>query len=174
MRMKTILAATLAAGLLAAGCGGDDEETTTTTTTTTGATGASGASGASGEQGQAAGGGLLEDEFAQDMNDICEAGNEEIDAEAKEVFGDAKPSDADQKAFVADTLIPSIEGQIEDIRDLGEPEEGAEELDTVLADGEDALGELEDDPAILTTKGEDPFAGISGQMKELGVPACAD
>ena len=44
---------TLALGLLAAGCGGDDEETTPTTTTPTGLTGVSGASGASGTTGAA-------------------------------------------------------------------------------------------------------------------------
>jgi hypothetical protein len=172
MRVRVALVALMAAGVLVAGCGDDDEDTTTTTTTSEGTTGASGASG---EQGAEAGGGTLPDDFAQQMNDICAEGNQEIDSEAQSVFGGGgEPSKADQEKFVSETVVPSIEGQIEDIRALGEPDEGAEELDTVLSDAEDALAEVEGDPSVITEGGEDPFEGINQQMTELGVPACAE
>ena len=104
---------------------------------------------------------------------ICSTANEALDAEAAELFGDGgEPSQADQEDFIAAVLVPSIQGQIEAIRTLGEPEEGAEELDTVLTEAEDALEEVEDDPSVLA-EGSDPFQDINDQMKELGAPACA-
>jgi hypothetical protein len=170
MRLKIMLAAVLTAGLLAAGCGGDDDETTTTTTTTAGATGATGASGAEGAE---AGGGLLPDDFAQEANDVCAQGNAEIDEEAGKVFGGGgEPSPEEQAKFVEDAVIPSIESQIEDIRALGAPDEGAEELDAALSDAEDALDEVRSNPEILTG-GDDPFADVNKQLAELGLPACA-
>lgn len=173
MRFKISLAVLLTFGLLAAGCGGDDETTSSSTSTT--AAGASGASGASGETGEAPGGGLLPDDFAADANAICVAGNQEIDAAGAELFGGSsqEPSQADQEKFVNDVLIPSIREQIDALRGLGDPDEGAEELSAVLDDAESALQEIEDDPSLLAGAG-DPFSGIDGQFKELGLPACAD
>lgn len=103
------------------------------------------------------------------------AGNQEIDAAGAELFGGSsqEPSQADQEKFVNDVLIPSIREQIDALRGLGDPDEGAEELSAVLDDAESALQEIEDDPSLLAGGG-DPFSGIDGQFKELGLPACAD
>jgi hypothetical protein len=173
MHLKISLAALMATALIVAGCGGDD--TTTTSSSSTTAAGASGASGASGAAGEVAGGGLLPDDFAADANAICVAGNDEIDAAGAEQFGGSnqEPSQADQQSFVNEILIPSIRGQIDALRALGDPDEGAEELSAVLDDAESALQEIEDDPSLLTGE-SDPFAGIDDQFKELGLPACAD
>lgn len=167
MYLKTSLAALLAIALIAAGCGGDDETSTTSTSTT--------AEGASGASGQEAGGGLLPDDFAAEVNAVCEVGNKEIDTAAAELFGGSQqePSEAEQEKFATDVLIPSIEGQIAAIRALGEPDEGAEELSAALDDADAALQEIKDDPTLLTGD-SDPFQGIDDQFKELGTPACAD
>ncbi len=171
MFLKTMLAVLLVSGgLLAAGCGDDDE---TTTSSTTEETGASGASGASGAQGAEAGGGLLPDDFAEQANDICVAGNEELDAAAETAFGGGgEPSDVEVEKYVDDVLVPSVQGQIDAITALGEPEEGADELSTALEDSQSALGEVEADPTIITG-GSDPFADVEAQFQELGLPACA-
>lgn len=58
----------------------------------------------------------------------------------------------------------------------GEPEEGADELETFLDDAQAALDEVEQDPAALTDRnsGEDPFADVETQARELGLTECAN
>jgi NAD(P)-dependent dehydrogenase (short-subunit alcohol dehydrogenase family) len=69
-RIPLLLLVSLAVALIAAGCGDDDDEPTTTETTEA-ATGATGA----------------ESEFAQQANEICREGTDELDAAAQEQFG---------------------------------------------------------------------------------------
>jgi hypothetical protein len=168
--LMPVIVLALCAAFVGAGCGGDDDETTTATTTTE--TGATGASGASGEQGQAAGGGTLDDAFAEEANAVCEQGNKELD----QVFGslDQEPKPAELEKLVSDEFVPNVQGQIDDIKALGEPEEGSAELQTFLDDAQSALDEVESDPSLIGPGAQqDPFADVNKQAKELGLPACA-
>lgn len=164
MSLRTPLALLCAIGLLAIGGCGDDEDETTTTGTT-GGTGATGETGA----------GLLPGDFAAEADAICAEGDREIDEEAREVFGNAdqEPSSAEQEEFFTDTVTPGIQEQIDGLRDLGEPEEGAEEFATFLDDAQAALDEVEEDPSLVIGEGEDPFADVEEQAKALGLKDCA-
>jgi hypothetical protein len=168
MNLKITLAALLASGaLVAAGCGDDDDDTTTTSTTTAGATGATGTEGAAG---------ILPADFAAEADAICKAGDAEIDAEAEAAFGDSQqePSQAEQEEFVTDAVLPGIQDQVDGLRALGDPEEGSEEFTAFLDDAQEALDTLEDDPSALFGEGgDDPFADVEDQAKELGLSECA-
>lgn len=164
MRLKITLAALLAASLLAAGCGGDDE-TTSSSTTTAAASGATGASGASGAQGAT---GILPADFAADANAICEEGQKGLDAAFSQLG--QNPSQADIEKVVGPTIVPNIQGQIDAIRALGEPDEGADELNAFLDDAQSTLDQLESNPGTLRG---DPFADVNAQAEDLGLTACA-
>ena len=161
----------ICAAFVGAGCGGDDDETTTATTTTE--AGASGASGASGEEGQAAGGGLLDDAFAEEANAVCEETNKEIEALFEGFDQGEEPTQADiEKA--GEDAVPIIDDTIKQLEALGEPEEGAEEYQQFLDDAQAASDEIEKDPALFGEEGpKDPFADVNKQAEELGLPACS-
>lgn len=146
-----------------AGCGDDDDETTSSSTTTSGATGASGASGASGAAG------LLPADFIAEADAICAKGDDQINKAAESLGQNA--SEADQVKFVKAVVVPSIQSQIDDVRALGDPDTGADELSTFLDDSESALDKLESDPAAVFG-GDDPFADVETQAKELGLEEC--
>lgn len=166
MRFKISLAVLLTFGLLAAGCGGDDE--TTSSTTTAEATGASGASGASGEAGAT---GLLPADFAAEANAICKAGDAELD-KAFSGLGQ-NPTNSQIEDLATDEFVPNVQGQIDGIRALGEPDEGADELTTFLDDAQTALDDVSSDPSLIA-QGDDPFADVGKQADALGMTECAN
>jgi hypothetical protein len=164
-KLMTMFALVLASGLIAAGCGDDDDEATTSATTTTTTDSATGATGAEVSEERAA---LIEEADA-----ICAEGDEAIDSEAQEVFGDSnqEPPADEQEAFVEDTVIPNIQDQLDQLSELDPPEEDAEEFQSIIDNAQAALDELADDPSALTS-GDDPFADVNQQAQEFGLTAC--
>jgi len=157
LSMFAVAAATAALGV--AGCGGDDE----TTIADIGASGTTGASVVAT---------LSADDFAQQANAICRAGNQELDAAAETLLG-GEPSDADVEAYVTDTLVPSIQGQVDAIRALPAPEELSGDVETFLDDAQSALDELEADPSLLASEQDEVFADVNQQAQDLGLTECA-
>ena len=167
-RIPLILIVALAAALIAAGCGDDDEEPTTTATTEETATGATGATGAEGAS----------TEFAQQADDICREGNDEIDAEAQERFGDTQqePSEDEQLSFAEEVVIPSVRSQIDEISTLTPPEGEEDTFDEFISQAQSDLDEIESDPTVLLQRGggEDPFAETNELARELGLTVCGE
>lgn len=148
------------ASLAVAGCGGDDEEPTTSTEATPGATGGDGVA-------------LSAEEFLEEGNAICAAGNRELDQLARETFtGEGQPSPEEVEQF-ASGMIPSIQGQIDAIRALSPPEELAADVEEFLSTAEESLGELEDDPQLLLSEDEGPFVETNEQAAAIGLTECA-
>jgi hypothetical protein len=140
-----MLAGALAVGLIAAGCGGDDDDDSSDA--------------------------LTKQEFIAQGNAICKAGNAEIDAAAEETFAkNGQPTPAESDAFVTDTVVPNVQGQIDDMRALGIPEEDADQVNGILDEAEGIVDELEADPSSIEG---DPFAPVNGDLKDYGLTTCA-
>ena len=97
----------MAMGLIAAGCGGDDDD---------------------------GGDALTKEEYVAQGNEICEDGNAELEQSADFDFSDP----AALEAFVTDTFVPNIQGQIDDLRE-GIPEDDEDEVNEILDEAELAL-----------------------------------
>jgi hypothetical protein len=135
--------------LVAAGCGGSDDTSTTSTAAA-----------------------LSEAEFLTQGNAICAAGNKEIDQAGNDTFTGGKPTDAQIEQFAA-VLVPSVQGQVDAIRALTPPADLAEPVDTFLSDTEDALAQIKDDPSLLLASNSNgPFAAISDQANQIGLKEC--
>lgn len=147
LKLPMILAAVLAAlALIAAGCGGDDEE--------------------------ASGPPLTKEEFITQADEICATGDEEINTAAEEQFGDLteEPPVEDQEAFLTDVVAPNYEGQLSQIRELSPPEEDTEEIEAVLTSLDDLITQLQDDPAAVLEATEPPEASRLAQ--DYGLQNC--
>jgi hypothetical protein len=144
--VRVIAAAVLAAGLVVAGCGDDDDET------------------------EAA---LSETEYLAQANEICKTGEREIEQAAEESFK-GRASEAEVEEFAAETIVPSIQGQIDDIRALTPPADQADEFEAFVDDAQAALDELEADPSLITQGASaDPFAEVNAEAEQLGLDRCA-
>jgi hypothetical protein len=143
-----LLAGLLATGLIAAGCGGDDDD----------------------DDGGDGGEALTKEEFLAEGNAICEAGNAELEQASSEL--QSGPGSPQFDAFISDTFIPNVQGQIDEIRALEPPEEDADTVNGILDDAEGVLDEIEADPATFG-QGGDPFAEVNTQLNDYGLTACA-
>lgn len=150
VRMTAASAAVLAVGLLAAGCG-------SSSTTTS--------SGTSGVQGVA----LSAGEFASQGNAICAAGNKVLSAADKSTFTSKNPSDAELQSF-ADVAVPSIQGQIDDIRALAPPADQADKVTAFLDAAQTALDKVKADPGLFAGNA---FGGVNKLAVGVGLKTCA-
>jgi len=163
MKSIVLVACLLAVGLIAAGCGGDDE----TTTTTAGAGGASGATGVSGP--------LSKEEWITKADAICKQGDQEIDQEAQQVFGgDQQPSQEEQEQFVTETALPNTQEQIDQIEALPPPEGDEDQVNAILDAAQSGIDETKADPSLLREGGggADPFAEANKLAADYGLKVC--
>lgn len=147
MQRVRVLAAAIgvAVAMGVAGCG-DDEESSSTSEA------------------------LPEAEFLTQGNEICAAGNAEIEEASADI-----QSQAEGEAFFTETAIPIIQGQIDDIGELQPPAELESDVDELLTAAQSALDELEADPAAgLGGGGPDPFAPVNEMALEIGLEECAN
>jgi hypothetical protein len=129
------------AALVVAGCGGGDDDSTSTSS-------------------------LAKPAWIAKADAICQQGNQEIEQAANEQFG--QPSDEQVQQFTSETVVPSVQRQIDQIRDLGAPsgdeDQVNEILDTVQADIDKAKS--------ATTLPDDPFADGNALATKYGLKVC--
>jgi hypothetical protein len=152
MRNRTLgtCTAVVAIAFGAAGCG--DDETSTESSSTAAS--------------------ITKEEFLTQANEICAAGNKEIDAGAQEAFSGGKPSKADIEQFATETLLPSVESQVEEIRALGVPAGDEDQVNAILDAADQAVEETKADPTLAASESGDPFAEANKLANDYGLNEC--
>jgi hypothetical protein len=151
--MRSIGIAAAAASLLVlgavaiAGCGGSDDTSSTTAA-------------------------ISEDDFVTQANAICAEGNKTLEAAGQEAFS-GKPSEAELDQYVTDTMVPNIQGQIDEITALGAPAGDEEQVSGFLDTAQETLDQVEADPSVLTSGDQDAFAETNELMTDYGLTECA-
>jgi hypothetical protein len=143
-----LLAVALAAGVVAAGCGGDDDD----------------------GDGEA----LTKVEFISQADAICAEGDREIDQAGREAFGDQRPSEQEIEQFATDTVAPNIQNQIDGIRALTPPEGDEQQVAEILDAAQNGIDEIEQDPSLLN-QGPDAggaFTEANNLATEYGLTDC--
>jgi len=156
--VSKLLTAAVAAAVLAAlvaGCGGGDDTTDETVT-------------------------LTKVAFIKQGDAICKAGNKEIQegfeefAKENNLPENKEPSKEQGVELVETVLLPSIQQQGEELRELGAPEGDEEQVDAMLTALEDAVAEGEDEPESLFSGDTDPFGDANQQAKDYGFKVCGE
>ena len=118
---------------------------------------------------------LSSEEFLEQGNAICASVNDELDA-AFEALGDSQPSTDELVSLFADTVVPNVRAEIDDLRELNPPDELQEEARQLFDDADAAIDEIEqlieDDPEAFFESDEDPFADVNERATELGLVEC--
>jgi hypothetical protein len=157
-RITILLTALAATGLIAAGCGDDDEETT------------SGATGATGATGEAA---LSKKDWITQADGICRRDDRELSQQAEETFGDEAPTEEEIVDFAEEVALPQTREQLAELRALPAPEGDQEEVDEILTAAEEGLAELEDDPSqFADPEGPTAFDEANRLAQDYGLEIC--
>jgi hypothetical protein len=167
VKKRLLAAATLAlaAGSIAAGCGGGDD------TTVTGASGPSGATGAQGAP-------LTKDAFLAKGNAICKQGNQELNQAGKQFFNslglskNQQPSSDQIQQFATDTVVPKVQAQIDGIDALPAPSGDEDQVQAIVDAARQDLDKIKQDPSLLEGN-NDPFADANQLAKQYGLNECA-
>lgn len=146
---RALFAATLAVGLIAAGCGGGDDESGIATSAFTKA------------------------EWIAQADEICSVGDRKLERDAEQVFaGHRPPTKGALAEFGRKAVVPGVQDQVDRIRALGAPEGDEEQVEAILTAAEEALEEVRANPASL--EGGGPFAEVNALAAEYGLDECAD
>ena len=71
-------------------------------------------------------------------------------------------------------ILPSIQQQGEEIRDLGAPEGDEDQVDEILTSLEDAVAEGEEEPELLFEGKTDPFGDVNQMTQDYGFKVCGE
>ena len=143
------VAAVLSVGLVLAACGSSNDNSTSTTAA------------------------LSKSELLKRGNAICKKGNQEINKAAKQIFAPHKePSQADKTKFATETLIPSVQAQINGIEALGPPKGDEATVKKITDSAQAALDKGKKDPTVVVSDKTDPVAQANKLTKAYGLTVC--
>lgn len=137
------LVAVLVLAVAAVGCGGSDKKT------------------------------LSKAEFLKKGNAICQKGNQEIQAAGQKIFTSKKrPPQAKLLAFAKGTILPSVQQQVNQIRDLGAPKGDESKVKAIVDAAQAGVDKAKQNPAVLTQQGEGPFKRADALARAYGLKVC--
>jgi hypothetical protein len=142
------LAATLALGLLAGGCGSASKSPASKSAATAA---------------------LSKPQFLAQGNAICARGNQSLGAAGKALGN--QPGKAQIAAFVRSTFAPDIQTQIDGLRALGAPAGDQATVANMLDVAQTDLDKIKSNPALLA--GGAGFADFAHLVHPYGLTACA-
>lgn len=128
--------------------------------------------------------------FLAQANAICAAGNKDVEAAVQrtlsadranaagaEYFVTARgkeTTDADAGKFIASTLLPMTQEQVDAIGALGAPDGSEGQVAEILGKAQDGIDRLKAASSLLTSRGINPFTEFSHQANAFGLTKCAD
>jgi hypothetical protein len=144
-----IVAVTVAGAVLVAGCGSSGSSSSSTTAA------------------------LTKEQWIAQADAICKQDNKNINSAARKTFGNQKPSQQQLTQFVNETLIPSLETELSDIRALTPPAGDEDTVNNLLADVDTAIQQTKQDPTSAVSNGSNsPFAKPDQEAKAYGLKVC--
>ena len=152
-RLIALIAALAALAIVVAGCGDSDDDGT--------------------DSGEA----LTKAEFVKQAEAVCAANNKEIDAEFEKFSEENNlskkkaPTQEQLEEAADDFLLPIVNDQIDELREIEPPEAQAGAFEALLDEAEAEVEKLEDDPSTLE---EQSFVKVNERARALGLEACGE
>lgn len=115
---------------------------------------------------------LTKAELIEQGDAICKAGDDEIEAADSRFVDRENPTQEEFVSAVAEVVVPSLESQAAQLRELVPPAEDAETIETMLDTLEAATAQVKADPLAITQ--EDLFGDANRLASDYGFTECGD
>ncbi len=125
-------------------------------------------------------GDVSKQDYIAQADEICATGDRQINRAGDDYFGPGgelglqegeEPSEEQIAAFVEETVIPNIQGQLDDLGELEAPEADADQINEIYDTAQDSLDELADDPAVAAGE-NNLFREANRLARDYGLEAC--
>ena len=142
------MAAAVAMAIALAGCGGSDESTTTPEP-------------------------LSKTEFIAEADQICAEANDSLEAAIDDASSSGEPSPEVLTELIADTLLPTVQDAVDQIRALGAPAGEEEQVVEILDSFDRSIEEARADPEAALNSSS-PFEEAEQLAADFGLQDCDD
>lgn len=112
---------------------------------------------------------LSKSEYVRQGNAICKKGNKKIEAAASKFKGEPSPKELEK--FATDDLVPSVEDQVKQLRDLEPPKADKDTVEKIYKQVDAGVSKVKADPSTLT-KTPDPFGKANKAARSYGLTVC--
>lgn len=146
MKLNATLAVAVAMALggIAAGCGSSNDDSTTSTAA------------------------ISKADFVAQANQICKQGNAEVEQAGKQL---GNVNEAQLEDFVANTVVPNIQKQVDGVKALGAPAGEEAQLNELISVTQADLDQLKADPSKI--QDDHLFDDSNQKATALGLTECA-
>lgn len=112
---------------------------------------------------------LTKSAFIKQADAICTKGNKSIDAAGAKLG--QNPSKSQIEQFTNATLVPSLQSQLDEIRNLTPPSGDEDTVTAFLDSADEATSKIKADPSLLTGSAN-PFADANKKATAYGLKVC--
>jgi hypothetical protein len=119
---------------------------------------------------------LTKAEFIQQGDVICQKVEKEKQVAIEETLAKAgvtpgNPMSAkEQENFVAEAILPPIRKAIDELNELGVPDEA--QAEAIMEGAEEVVSDAEGDPSIISSAKDDPFTPTAAKARKYGFKTC--
>jgi hypothetical protein len=114
-------------------------------------------------------------EFIQQADAICKKAHDKFEKDFNQAFaGNSQPSQAELNKFALSTLVPGVQGEIDDVSALQPPSGDEAEVEAIIDAVQGGVDKIKADPGVLSPQVKfDPQKKGHQLAKEYGMKECA-
>lgn len=109
------------------------------------------------------------DEFLSQADKICATGDQQIRDASQKLVENGRPSNDEINQFIVEEVIPNIENQADQIRELGAPEGDEDQVNAIVDAVDKAAAETKANP---DGAGPGPFEEANKLAQDYGLKDC--
>jgi hypothetical protein len=115
-------------------------------------------------------------EFIQQADAICRKAHSALDKAFTQAFaGKPQPSQAELNKFAREELAPTVQGEIDDVRNLDPPSGDEGEIEAIADAAQSGVDKIKADPEVLSPQVKfDPLGKNHRLAKAYGMKECSE
>ncbi|MGH9042542.1 MAG: hypothetical protein ACRDZ3_20190 [Acidimicrobiia bacterium] len=121
---------------------------------------------------------IPKDDYLERARVICREGNEDLAEATQEAFKDVKqgeqPTAEQLETYAKDVVVPKVRQQVEDLRNLPDPKDAADQVEEIYDSFEKTLDRIDAQPSLLTDNPNlsELFKEADDLSRKYGFPVC--